>query len=88
MRNMTYAEALREAILNEMRRDPAVFLLGEDIGRFGGTFGVTRGLIDEFGEDRVRDTPISETAITGVSIGAAATGMRPVAELIDRKSVV
>lgn len=56
MRNMTYAEALREAILNEMRRDPAVFLLGEDIGRFGGTFGVTRGLIDEFGEDRVRDT--------------------------------
>ncbi|HAA63767.1 MAG TPA: alpha-ketoacid dehydrogenase subunit beta [Thermoanaerobacter sp.] len=82
MRNMTYAEALREAILNEMRRDPAVFLLGEDIGRFGGTFGVTRGLIDEFGEDRVRDTPISETAITGVSIGAAATGMRPVAELM------
>jgi len=79
---MTYAEALREAILNEMRRDPAVFLLGEDIGRFGGTFGVTRGLIDEFGEDRVRDTPISETAITGVSIGAAATGMRPVAELM------
>ncbi|SFE43477.1 pyruvate dehydrogenase E1 component beta subunit [Thermoanaerobacter thermohydrosulfuricus] len=82
MRNMTYAEALIEAILNEMRRDPAVFLLGEDIGRFGGTFGVTRGLIDEFGEDRVRDTPISETAITGVSIGAAATGMRPVAELM------
>lgn len=82
MRNMTYAEALREAILNEMRRDPTVFLLGEDIGRFGGTFGVTRGLIDEFGEDRVRDTPISETAITGVSIGAAATGMRPVAELM------
>jgi pyruvate dehydrogenase E1 component beta subunit len=79
---MTYAEALREAILNEMRRDPTVFLLGEDIGRFGGTFGVTRGLIDEFGEDRVRDTPISETAITGVSIGAAATGMRPVAELM------
>lgn len=61
---------------------PTVFLLGEDIGRFGGTFGVTRGLIDEFGEDRVRDTPISETAITGVSIGAAATGMRPVAELM------
>ncbi|AEM79032.1 alpha-ketoacid dehydrogenase subunit beta [Thermoanaerobacter wiegelii] len=82
MRNMAYAEALREAILNEMRRDPAVFLLGEDIGRFGGTFGVTRGLIDEFGEDRVKDTPISETAITGVSIGAAATGMRPVAELM------
>ena len=82
MRIMTYAEALREALRNEMKRDPRVFLLGEDIGVFGGTFGVTKGLLEEFGEDRVRDTPISETAITGVAIGAAATGMRPVAELM------
>ncbi|MEQ2130640.1 alpha-ketoacid dehydrogenase subunit beta [Caldanaerobacter subterraneus KAk] len=82
MRIMTYAEALREALRNEMKRDPRVFLLGEDIGIFGGTFGVTKGLLEEFGEDRVRDTPISETAITGVAIGAAATGMRPVAELM------
>ncbi|ADL08751.1 alpha-ketoacid dehydrogenase subunit beta [Thermosediminibacter oceani] len=82
MRQLTYAEALREAIRNEMRRDPRVFILGEDVGKFGGCFGVTQGLIDEFGEELVRDTPISEEAIAGVAVGAAATGMRPIAEIM------
>ncbi|MCG0276195.1 MAG: alpha-ketoacid dehydrogenase subunit beta [Thermosediminibacteraceae bacterium] len=82
MRQLTYAEAIREAIRNEMRRDPRVFILGEDVGKFGGCFGVTKGLIDEFGEELVRDTPISEAAIVGAAIGAAATGMRPIAEIM------
>jgi len=77
----TIAEALREALREEMRQDPSVFLLGEDIGTFGGAYTVTKGLLDEFGPDRVRDTPISETAIVGAAIGAALTGMRPVAEI-------
>ncbi len=79
-RELTYADALREALREEMRRDERVFLIGEDIGVYGGAFGVTRGLIEEFGEERVRDTPISETVIAGAAIGAALTGMRPVAE--------
>lgn len=78
---MTYAEAVRTALSEEMRRDPAVFLLGEDIGIYGGAFAVTRGMFEEFGEERVRDTPISEAAIAGAAIGAALTGMRPVAEI-------
>ncbi|HEX6542873.1 MAG TPA: alpha-ketoacid dehydrogenase subunit beta [Ktedonobacterales bacterium] len=78
---MTYAEAVRAALAEEMRRDPSVFLLGEDIGIYGGAFAVTRGLFEEFGEERVRDTPISEQAIAGAAIGAALTGMRPVAEI-------
>lgn len=82
MRVMTYAEALREAMRNELKRDPRVFIMGEDVGRFGGCFGVTGNLVEEFGEDRVRDTPISEEAIAGAAIGAAATGMRPVAEIM------
>ncbi|HDN84522.1 MAG TPA: alpha-ketoacid dehydrogenase subunit beta [Candidatus Aerophobetes bacterium] len=77
----TIAEALREALREEMQRDPAVILLGEDIGEFGGAFQVTRGLIKEFGKERVRNTPISEIAIIGTAIGAALTGMRPVAEI-------
>ena len=81
-REMTYAEAIRDALRQEMRRDPSVFVLGEDVGRFGGCFGVTGDLWKEFGEDRVRDTPISETAIIGCAVGAAATGMRPVAEIM------
>jgi pyruvate/2-oxoglutarate/acetoin dehydrogenase E1 component len=80
LQEMTYAEAVREALREEMRRDPRVFLMGEDIGIYGGAFGVTYGLYDEFGEERVRDTPISEAAIAGCAIGAALTGMRPVAE--------
>ncbi len=83
MRKITYREALREALREEMRRDPTVFLLGEDIGRFwGGAFKVTEGLAEEFGDERVRDTPISESAIIGTGVGAAITGMRPVAEIM------
>jgi pyruvate dehydrogenase E1 component beta subunit len=83
MRKITYREALREALREEMRRDPSVFLLGEDIGRYwGGAFKVTEGLATEFGDERVRDTPISESAIIGAAIGAAITGMRPVAEIM------
>jgi pyruvate dehydrogenase E1 component beta subunit len=83
MRTLTYREALREALREEMRRDDSVFLLGEDIGRnWGGAFKVTEGLAEEFGDERVRDTPISESAIIGTAIGAAITGMRPVAEIM------
>ena len=84
MKQLTIAEALREALREEMLRDPNVFLIGEDIGikgGWGGPFGVTRGLVDEFGPERVRDTPISESAIIGVAVGAAMMGMRPVAEV-------
>jgi len=82
MREVTYAEAIREALAEEMRADPRVFLMGEDIGIYGGAFGVTAGLIQEFGEERVRDTPLSEHAITGAAAGAAMTGMRPVVEIM------
>ena len=77
---MTYGEAIRRAIREEMASDPRVFLMGEDIGIYGGAFGVTKGLLEEFGEERVRDTPISELAIAGCAIGAALSGMRPVTE--------
>lgn len=83
MREITFREALKEALREEMRRDESVFLLGEDIGRdWGGAFGVTKGLAEEFGDERVRDTPISENAIIGAAVGAAITGMRPVAEIM------
>jgi pyruvate/2-oxoglutarate/acetoin dehydrogenase E1 component len=83
LRKITYREALHEALREEMRRDSAVFLLGEDIGRYwGGAFKVTDGLAEEFGDARVRDTPISESAIVGAAVGAAITGMRPVAEIM------
>lgn len=82
MREIKYRDALRESLREEMTRDPSVFLLGEDIGRYGGVFAVTKGLIDEFGEKRVRDTPISEAAIVGAAIGAALVGMRPVVEIM------
>jgi pyruvate/2-oxoglutarate/acetoin dehydrogenase E1 component len=82
MRELTYAEAIREALRQEMVRDESVFLIGEDIGRYGGAFGVSYGLVDEFGEERVRDTPISEAGIAGAATGAALTGMRPVAEIM------
>jgi pyruvate dehydrogenase E1 component beta subunit len=81
-RELTFSEALREALGEEMSRDPAVFIIGEDVGLFGGVFGVTAGLYGEFGEDRVRDTPISEQAIIGAGLGAALVGMRPVAEIM------
>jgi pyruvate/2-oxoglutarate/acetoin dehydrogenase E1 component len=81
MRELSYAEAIREGLRQEMRADARVVLLGEDIGVYGGAFGVTGDLIHEFGQERVIDTPISEAAIAGLAIGAAITGMRPVAEI-------
>jgi pyruvate dehydrogenase E1 component beta subunit len=81
-REMSYQEAIREALREEMLRDERVFLLGEDIGKHGGAFGVTRTLFDQFGPERVRDTPISENSIVGVATGAALTGLRPVVELM------
>ena len=78
----TYVQALNEALDIAMDRDPNVFLLGEDIGEMGGDFGVTRGLWTKYGDDRVRDTPLSEAAIIGASVGSAMVGMRPVAEIM------
>ena len=85
MPEMTYAQALNQALREEMLRDPSVFVMGEDVavwGERGGVFGVTKGLVDEFGPRRVRDTPISEGGIVGLAVGAALTGMRPVVELM------
>jgi len=76
----TFTLTLRETLAAELRRDPAVFLLGEDIGAYGGAFGVTKGLLAAFGPDRVRDTPISENGFTGMALGAALTGLRPLVE--------
>jgi pyruvate/2-oxoglutarate/acetoin dehydrogenase E1 component len=78
---MTFLEAIRQGLWEEMERDPSVFLLGEDIGAYGGAFKVTAGMLEKFGEDRVIDTPISESAIVGAAVGAALAGMRPVAEM-------
>jgi len=82
VRKQTIARAMAEAIAQEMRADPRVFVMGEDIGQLGGVFGNTRGLFEEFGPERVRDTPISETAFIGAAVGAATDGMRPVVELM------
>jgi len=79
---VTYRDALNQALREEMQRDDAVFLMGEDIGRFDGAFKVTRGLLDEFGEQRVVDTPITEAGFTGLGIGAAMAGLRPVIEIM------
>ncbi|MED1666318.1 alpha-ketoacid dehydrogenase subunit beta [Brevibacillus laterosporus] len=81
MREITYLEAVREAMSQEMLVNPDVFLMGEDIGVYGGAFGVSRGMIEEFGPERIRNTPISEAAIAGAAVGAAMTGMRPIMEL-------
>lgn len=81
MREITYLQAITEALREELQRDPRVFLLGEDIGTYGGAFKVTKGLLEEFGEERIIDTPISESAIIGVAVGAALVGMRPIAEM-------
>ena len=80
-RQLDFAEAIREALRNEMLRDKSIVVFGEDVGKFGGLFGCTKGLQKEFGEERVRDTPISEAAIIGAAVGAALTGLRPVAEI-------
>ena len=81
VREITYAEAIVEALRTEMRLDPRVFVMGEDVGAFGGIFGATKGLLQEFGPERVRDTPISEAALIGAGVGAALTGMRPMVEI-------
>jgi pyruvate dehydrogenase E1 component beta subunit len=78
----TYREQLREGIRDAMRRDGRVFLMGEDVGRYGGAFGVSLGLVEEFGEERVRDAPLSESAFVGAGIGAALGGMRPIVEVM------
>src|SRR5688572_11572294 len=98
MAETTYLEAIRQALVEEMERDESVFLLGEDIGAYGGAFKVTDGLLARFGENRVIDTPISEAGFVGAAAGAAHMGMRPVVEMQfidfiscayeDRKSVV
>jgi len=78
----TYRDAVREALRDALRRDERVFLMGEDVGRYGGCFGVSRGLLDEFGPERIRDTPLSESAFVGAGIGAAMGGMRPIVEIM------
>ncbi len=78
----TYRDALREAIREALHRDPRVFVMGEDVGRYGGCYAVTRGLLEEFGPERIRDTPLSESAFVGAGIGAALGGMRPIVEIM------
>ncbi len=81
MPTLTYLEAIRQAMLEEMEKDERVFVIGEDVGAYGGAFRVTQGFLEKFGEQRVIDTPISETAIVGAAVGAALMGMRPIAEM-------
>ncbi len=82
MRELTYLKAIREAMQQKMREDSSVYLIGEDIAEYGGAFGVTVGMLEEFGKERIRNTPISEEAIIGVATGSAVTGMRPIAEIM------
>lgn len=82
MRELTYLEAIREAMQQKMREDSNVYLIGEDIAEYGGAFGVTVGMLEEFGKERIINTPISEEAIIGVATGSAITGMRPIAEIM------
>lgn len=81
-RTITYCDAIREATREEMRRDPAVYLIGEDVGRWGNLFGASRGLLQEFGPAQVKDSPISEAAMAGCGIGSAIMGMRPIVEIM------
>jgi pyruvate dehydrogenase E1 component beta subunit len=82
MTKMTYREAVRSALRHALANDPRVFLMGEDVGRYGGTYAVSHGLLDEFGPERVRDTPLSESTFVGAGIGAALAGMRPIVEVM------
>ena len=82
MRVISTSEAIREALTNEMNRDERVFVMGEDIGVYGGAFGVTRGMIDQFGADRIVETPISEAGFVGMAVGAALLDRRPVVEIM------
>ena len=81
-RRMSYREALREGLREALRSDPRVFLMGEDVGRYGGTYAVSKGLLEEFGEERIRDTPLAESGFVGAGIGAAINGMRPIVEIM------
>jgi len=81
-REITFAEAVREALAEEMRRDPSIFIMGEDVAEAGTPFKVLSGLVEEFGTERVMDTPISEPGFTGLGVGAAMTGMRPVIDIM------
>ena len=82
MTTITYREAIRSALRDALRRDPRVFLMGEDVGRYGGAFAVSHGLLEEFGPERIRDTPLMESTFVGAGIGAALNGMRPVVEIM------
>jgi pyruvate dehydrogenase E1 component beta subunit len=82
LRKLTYREAVREAIREALQKDERVFLMGEDVGRYGGCFAVSKGLLDEFGPERIRDTPLSESGFVGAGIGAALGGMRPIVEVM------
>lgn len=81
-RRISYRDAMREALREALQADPRVFLMGEDVGRYGGTYAVSKGLLEEFGPDRIRDTPLSELGFTGLGIGAALGGMRPIVEVM------
>src|SRR5512134_1333591 len=82
MSRMTYREAVRQGIREAMLKDKRVFLMGEDVGAYGGCYAVSKGLLEEFGPDRIRDTPLSESAFVGAGIGAALGGMRPIVEIM------
>jgi pyruvate/2-oxoglutarate/acetoin dehydrogenase E1 component len=82
VKGTTYREALRDALREALQREPRAFLMGEDVGRYGGSYAVSKGLLEEFGEERVRDTPLSESAFVGAGIGAAIAGMRPIVEIM------
>lgn len=82
MSKTTYREAMKQAIRDALKRDPRIFVMGEDVGRYGGCYAVTKGLLQEFGEERIRDTPLSESAFVGAGIGAAMAGMRPIVEIM------
>ena len=82
MHKLTYRDALREGLHEALQKDERVFLMGEDVGRYGGCFAVSKGLLEEFGAERIRDTPLSESTFTGAGIGAALGGMRPIVEIM------
>lgn len=79
---MTYREALREGLINALESDPRIFIMGEDVGAYGGTYAVTKGLLEKYGPDRIMDTPFSENGFTGIGIGAAVGGLRPIVEIM------
>src|SRR3970040_1816034 len=85
MKRISYREAVRAALREALQNDPRVFLMGEDVGRYGGAYAVSKGLLEEFGPERIRDTPLSESAFVGAGIGAALGGARPIGEVMTGK---